>query len=130
MELRSKRIDAASIKYTNLPSELKAALQWLDELGVAYSMTRFDRYRKTLEAVESARLLGINPHVVAELLNAFAPLFEANEFVTIHQGLAGKGLDTYLLEKLHELVSGPNSYVDEKPQSGSSLARIPVSSYR
>ena len=123
MGLQTKRVDAGTIQYTNLPLELKAALQWLDQLGVAYSKTRFDDYNKTLETVEAGRFAGINLYALSEKLNAFAPLFEANELVTIHQGLAGKGLDTFLLPKLHELVSGPKSYVDEKPQSGSSHAR-------
>jgi hypothetical protein len=45
------------------------------------------------------------------------PLFEANELVTIHQGLADKRLDAYLRPKLEELVSGPDSYVNENASS-------------
>jgi hypothetical protein len=123
MGLQSMRVDAGTRQYTNLPLELEAAIQWLDQLGVAYSRTRFDYYKKTLQAVESARLAGINLCDVAERLNAFASLFEVNEFVTIHLGLADRGLDTYLRPRLLELVSGPMSYVDESPQSGSNKAR-------
>lgn len=115
--------DAANIQYTNLPAELEAALQWLDRSGIAYSTSRFAYYKKTLNEVEAERLAGTNLYVVAERLNAFVPIFEANELVTIHQGLAGKGLDAYLSSKLHELVSGPESYVDETPKSGSNKAR-------
>ncbi|MGO8855132.1 MAG: hypothetical protein ACLQO1_05405 [Steroidobacteraceae bacterium] len=109
--------EAARIVYSNLTSELQAATQWLDRLGIAYSATRFGRYTKTLNELEAARLAGIDLFDTASELCAFAPLFEANELVTIHQGLAGKRLDAYLRPKLKELVSGPDSYVDENASS-------------
>lgn len=109
--------EAARIVYSNLASELQAATRWLDHLGIAYSATRFGRYRKTLNELESARLAGINLYDAASELSAFASLFEANELVTIHQSLAGKKLDMYLRPKLKELVSGPYSYVDENASS-------------
>jgi hypothetical protein len=73
--------------------------------------------------VEAERVAGTNLYVVAERLNAFVPIFEANEVVTIHRVLASKGLDAYLSSKLREFVSGPESYVDEKPKAGSNKAR-------
>lgn len=108
---------AAKVVYSNLISELQAATQWLDRLGIAYSATRFGRYRKTLNALEAARLAGIDLFSAARDLCAFAPLFEANELVIIHQGLSGKRLDAYLRPKLTEFVSGPDSYIDENTSS-------------
>ena len=112
---------------THLPSELDAAIQWLDQLGIAYSQTRFGRYKLTLDRLESARVTAesarikvesalvkeVNLYDIARRLNAFAPLFEANELAMIHAGLSGRGLGTYLRPRLEELVAGPESYVDE-----------------
>jgi hypothetical protein len=116
--------ETARIVYSNLPSELQAATQWLDRLGIAYSATRFGNYKKTLNKLESARLAGINLYDAASELSAFASLFEANELVTIHQCLADKRLDTYLRPKLKELVSGPYSYVDENASSSNKARNI------
>jgi hypothetical protein len=115
--------EASRIVYSNLASELQAATQWLDGLGIAYSKTRFGNYKMALNKLESARLAGINLYDAASELNAFASLFEANELVTIHQSLVGRRLDTYLRPKLKELVSGPYSYVDEKHATSSNKAR-------
>ena len=111
---------------TNLPEEFEAAVRWLEKLGIAYSRTRFGRYKETLGKVESARQAPAarikieSPWVKNQTwynavrdLDAFATLFETNELVMIHQGLAGKHLETYLLPRLEKLVSGPENYVNE-----------------
>jgi Holliday junction resolvase len=109
--------EAARIVYSNLTTELQAATQWLDRLSIAYSATRFGSYKKTLNELEAARLAGIDMFDAASELGAFASLFESNELVTIHQGLADKRLDTYLRPRLKELTSGPDSYVNENASS-------------
>ena len=111
---------------TNLPLELKAALEWLGELGIEYPHTRFGRYKKTLDKLEAGRLkiksaIKLESHWVKNpnlydavaKLNASATLFEANELATIHQGLANRGLEKYLRPQLKVLVSGAASYVEE-----------------
>jgi hypothetical protein len=118
--------DVAKTLKKDLPGELHAAIQWLEQLDIQYSRTRFGRYKRILDQLETARLAQAtriridSPWVKNETLydavrrlDAAATLFEANELVMIHQGLAGKGLDTYLSPRLEELVSGPESYANE-----------------
>ena len=98
-------------------SELRAALDWLSEIGIRYSGTRFGRYVKILDDLERARLAGNSLFLAACQFDAFPTLFEANELVTIHQGLGGLGLGTRYMAKLAELVAGPDSYIDENSSS-------------
>lgn len=117
------RIELASIRYTNIPSEFQAALQWLDELEIRYSLARFNDYRTILDTLESARVAGTNLFVAAKGFNAFPALFEANDLATIHEGLAGRSLSAPLRRKLAEIVEGPHSYVEENPKSGTNQPR-------
>jgi hypothetical protein len=112
---------------THLPSELDSVLRWFDELGIDYSPTRLGRYKEILDNVELARVRieaariklespwvkSDNLYDAVRKLDAAATLFEANELVMIHQGLAGRKLDAYLRPRLKELVSGTDSYVNE-----------------
>lgn len=120
------RDDIVRALRTDLPGEFHAAIRWLENLGIAYSRTRFGRYRATLDKLESARLsqsarikiesVWVKNETLYDAvleLDASATLFEANELVMIHQGLADKDLERYLLPRLEELVSGPESYVEE-----------------
>jgi hypothetical protein len=104
--------------------ELESATQWLERLGIGYSATRFGRYKKALNELEAARLAGIDLFDAARELRAFAPLFEANELLTIYYGLSGQRVDTYLRPRLKELVAGPESYVEENASSSNRARNI------
>lgn len=112
------------VEPSNLVVELNEALQWLDRLGITYSRTRFGRYLKCLCVLESQRLAGTNLFLAACQLDAFPALFEANELVAIHKGLGRNDLLAIsLCSKLQELVSGPESYINENPGTNSNKPR-------
>ena len=115
--------ETSIVESANLLSELQTAIRWLDALDVGYSATRFGRYQKILNQLERARFAGLPLNEAATAIDAFPSLFEANELITIHKGLAGKNLDSYLQPRLEEMVSGPESYVDESTSTSSNKAR-------
>jgi len=103
--------------------ELNEALQWLDRLGITYSAL----VRSLPEVLVCARVAAAcstNLFLAACQLDAFPALFEANELVAIHKGLGRNDLLAIsLCSKLQELVSGPESYINENPGTNSNKPR-------
>jgi hypothetical protein len=107
----------------DLNRETDAAVKWLSVLGLKCSQGRMQVYRETLDKITDLWVGG----KLAEYVRAgnefevVTALLEAQELATIHSGLKNE-LRSSSLDKLRKYVTGPFSYVLEKPDSTSTTS--------
>ncbi len=94
--------------------QFRAACDWIVALGVNLNLTRVEEYSRLLEKIPDY----YEADRIAELLDdqggapLFNAMFEASEFMHIHEGLGGQP-DPELLRRLREFVAGAAMLTDE-----------------
>lgn len=112
----------STISFDSLAQDFEATISWIEEHQVFVAPTRLLRYRTLIrEVIDVAerRDLKQAEDRYRVFLNA---LYEAHELVQIWHGLRNQKF-SYFAQRLRDVVSGPEFYVDERATSSSNLAR-------
>jgi hypothetical protein len=110
--------------YRTHQQQFCAACDWLVALGVNLSLTRIVEYTRLLGQIadyHEAERIGdlLDDQGGAPLFNA---MFEASEFIHIHEGLGGHS-DPELPRRLRKFVAGAAMLTDETPSRNQNRPR-------
>ena len=110
-----------SMKYTEASAQLELACEWLDRIGVNYSRTRVNKYRKLFASAASHQLSNTLEcfHQDKEWINA---VYEVAEITRIFKGLNEQNSQE-LVQRLRKSLKGHHQYVlDNSDNSGSNFS--------
>ena len=79
-----------SAPYEVFAADLDIAVAWIESRGVFHEKTRIAGYKRAIENLLNTYKIDDIERTRAEFNHFVTALFEANDLITIHKGLAGK----------------------------------------
>lgn len=112
-----------TISYESIDEDLKAALSWLDNLGIDYNKTRIRTYEKDIESlinIYNTKNIEAARREFPKICNS---LYEVSEFIVLYKGLANK-FDDQVADRIQEFCKGTVSYAEENPDSSNRARNV------
>ena len=112
----------SSKPYGALADDFRAALAWLEGLGVSYERTRVGEYERAIQVLLAAFKAPDFDAMRKELLRIVTALFEIHDLIDIHRSLGGRS-DGEFKRQVQTLATGPANYTDEDSATSSNAPR-------
>ena len=115
-------INFETTPYETFAQDLDKALAWMQGLGVRYEPTRMGEYKRAIETLLKIYRSDDIDKMRSEYARIVTAMYEANDLITIHKGLAGK-YDNEIRNHLAKYTKGPINYTKEIASTSSNVGR-------
>jgi hypothetical protein len=112
----------SSTPYESFAQDLDAAIEWICTFGISQERTRIGEYKRAISVLSEIYKTEDLEKTRKEFVRIATALYEANDLISIHKGLAGK-YDSEIGEHIKKYAKGPANFREEVVSASSNLAR-------